>query len=74
VKIAVGSEFEIRDGLAWIPCRLLAEVREGVFEFEMDGIPSGILVAPVIDAMIRNRDLRIRRTKEFRTNKGRIAT
>jgi hypothetical protein len=60
LKIAVGSKFEIRDGLRWIPCRLLAEVRPGVFEYAMDGVPAGIIVNPVIDAMHRNGDLRIR--------------
>jgi hypothetical protein len=59
--IGIGSEFEIRSTVeGWIPCRITRKVREGVFEYEMDEVPAGIIVTPIIDAMIRNSDLRIR--------------
>jgi hypothetical protein len=63
IEIGLGSEFDIYSTVeGWIPCRITAEVREGVFEYEMDGSPAGIIVTPVIEAMARNGDLRIRRT------------
>jgi hypothetical protein len=63
IEIGPGAEFEIRSTAeGWIPCRITKKVREGVFEYEMDSVPAGIIVTPVIEAMHRNGDLRIRMT------------